>query len=100
MEAATFLKNKGTSVTVVARSAVPFANILGNEVGRRIKALFESKGISFRMNSQVHHFEGDEQGIKSIHLMNGEVLPAEVCVVGLGIGKTFLSLDENLFTKK
>lgn len=87
MEAAAFLKNKASSVTVVARSSVPFASILGDEVGKRIKALFESKGISFHMNSQVHHFEGEDegQGIKNIHLNTGQVLSAQVCVVGLGI---------------
>ena len=87
MEAASFLKNKANNVTVVGRSRVPFENILGNEIGSRIMALFESKGVVFHMNHEVERFQGnDEQEITGIHFKNSTaILPVDVCVVGIGI---------------
>ena len=37
MEVAAYLSDKATSVTVIGRSAIPFANVLGKEIGTLLK---------------------------------------------------------------
>lgn len=37
MELAAFLSGKATSVTVVGRSEIPFANVLGKDIGQLLK---------------------------------------------------------------
>jgi len=42
MELAAFLSGKATSVTVVGRSEIPFANVLGKDIGGLLKKVILS----------------------------------------------------------
>lgn len=83
MEAAAFCVNKVKSVTVVARGSVPFQPVLGEEVGARIKQLFEEKGVHFRLGLDITSFEGEGK-VTGVKLSDGEVLPADVVILGIG----------------
>lgn len=85
MEAAFSLKQLGIeSVTVVAPETVPFAAAFGERIGRRIQKLHESNGIDFRLGHTVERFAGDGR-IGNVHLDDGEVLDADLVVVGIGV---------------
>ncbi len=83
MEAAAFAVGKVKSVTVFGRSEVPFENILGQEVGARIAKLYETKGVKLVMKSNVEKFLGENGKLTHV-VVNGESVPADVCIVGLG----------------
>ncbi|XP_046386365.1 apoptosis-inducing factor 3 isoform X2 [Ischnura elegans] len=88
MEVASYLCDKASSVTVVGRGAVPFAASLGPQIGERLKRLLEGKNVHFVMNNSIKCFIGGEGGeenlLKEVELENGEKIPADVCILGLG----------------
>jgi len=84
MEAAAFCVNKVKSVVVVGRGSVPFEPVLGTAVGGRIKQLYEEKGVQFALGSDVDKFVGDGAKVTAVQLQNGNSLPADVVIVGIG----------------
>ena len=84
MEAAAFCAGKVASVTVIGRSEVPFENTLGKAVGKSIGNFFESKGVKVIGNANVEKFVGESNSLTGV-VLNGETIPADICIVGLGI---------------
>ena len=80
MEAASALAEREMDVTVVGRDALPFATLFGDRVGAAIRALHESKGVSFRLGATVDSVEPG-----AVLLGTGERLPADLVVAGLGV---------------
>lgn len=85
MEVAAALKPKAASVSLIGTSSVPFQNIMGQEIGEAIKRLFQSKGIVFYMNLSIAQFQGKDGHVSHVLLTDGHLLPADVCVLGLGV---------------
>lgn len=83
MEAAAYCVSKVNSVIVVGRGSVPFQPILGEKAGARILQLFEEKGVKFRMGCDVTSFVGESK-VNEVKLSTGEVLPADVVILGIG----------------
>ena len=84
MEVASSLNQQGLEVTIVASNAVPFEHVLGEKVGKLMQQLHESHGVKFKLNSKVSAFKGDGN-VESVELENGEVLSADMVVVGIGV---------------
>ncbi|CAG2118728.1 unnamed protein product, partial [Medioppia subpectinata] len=84
MEVAAFLNGKAKTIAVIGKSKYPFALTLGKEIGEQIKELYELKGIKFFTESGVKEFVGENNQLKQIVLTNGQTLPADICVVGIG----------------
>ncbi len=86
MEGASSLRQlrEDLPITVVSPSAVPFAAVLGEEVGRMLQVLHEENGIAFRLEEHVARFEG-EGAVAEVVLESGERLPADLVVVGIGV---------------
>ena len=100
MEVAASTVGKAKSVTVIGRSEVPFARVLGPEIGKailkveiKIARFFHKKiprfqmhidkGVRFIPNAKVEGFSGNDGNLTGV-IVNGETLPAEVCLVGAG----------------
>ncbi len=79
MEVAACLIQRRASVTVVAPSAVPLAQ-LGPQVGAFFLTTHEAKGVLFRMNAKVVAVDDD-----GLVLDGGERMDADVIVVGIGV---------------
>lgn len=84
LEGAMSLRKLGSEVDVVGQYSVPFSKILGEKVGRVIQSWHEKEGIRFHLGRQVSTIEGDES-VTAVLLDNGERLPADVVLLGLGI---------------
>lgn len=84
MESAAYCSPKVSRVTVIGRSAVPFLENLGTEVGARFQKYFESRGVSYRNNTNVVRFEGENNKLTQVVLDTGETIPADICIVGVG----------------
>ena len=80
MEAASALTDRKMQVTVVARDALPFVKQFGPRVASAIKALHTAKGVAFRPEA-----EAERIGPSSVHLADGEALPADLVVIGTGV---------------
>lgn len=84
MEVASSLNQQGLEVTIVTPNAVPFENVLGEQVGKLMMQIHESHGVKFKLESKATAFKGDGK-IDSVELENGDVLPADMVVVGIGV---------------
>ncbi|KAL3270802.1 hypothetical protein HHI36_021324 [Cryptolaemus montrouzieri] len=85
MEAAAYCLDKVNSVTIVARSKVPFKLALGEEVGFAFMKLFKAKGIVFRISNSITGIKDDGTGkVGSVELADGSTLKADVLILGIG----------------
>lgn len=77
-EVATTALAAGCRVTCVEYAAEPFAGAIGPVVGASTRAWWA--GIDLRTSTAVASVESD-----GVHLADGEVLPADVVVTGIGV---------------
>lgn len=80
LEAAAALRARNIEVHVVAPDTVPMENILGAQVGHFVRKLHEHHGVTFHLGTTA--ISMDE---RSVCLKSGEVLPADLVVVGIGV---------------
>ncbi|HLY26206.1 MAG TPA: FAD-dependent oxidoreductase [Aggregatilineales bacterium] len=83
--AASLAEGQNANVTVVGIEKVPFDRILGEQIGLMFQHLHEVHGVQFRLNSEVKQFTGKDGQVSGVELHNGETLPADVVVVGIGV---------------
>jgi NADPH-dependent 2,4-dienoyl-CoA reductase/sulfur reductase-like enzyme/nitrite reductase/ring-hydroxylating ferredoxin subunit len=98
LEVAASLRARNIEVDVVGREAVPMEKILGPDVGRFIRRLHERHGVKFHFGATVAWI--DEL---CVTLTNGEHLPADLVIVGIGVrpatllaGQAGLALDRGV----
>ena len=80
MEVASALAQRGMKVTVVGEMGLPFAPQFGERIGRAVLALFESKGVQFRLKAAVERVDAD-----AVLLETRERCPASLVVAGTGV---------------
>ena len=80
LEVAAALQDLGLEVHVVAPDEVPLAKILGLGIGAMVQALHQEKGVVFHLQQTAAAIEAD-----AVVLKNGERLPADLVVVGIGV---------------
>ncbi|UYV77206.1 AIFM3 [Cordylochernes scorpioides] len=86
MEVAASLVGGASMVQVVGRSSVPFANVFGSRIGEKVKEMFIKKGVTFYLETNIIQFAGDKTGnLIGVSLDCGVSIPADICVVGIGI---------------
>jgi len=85
MEVASCIAKKAKSIVVIGMEAVPFERVLGEQMGIHMQKLHEKNGICFRMKRVVKEFRGVDGKVTGVLMDNGEVLDADVCIVGAGI---------------
>lgn len=85
MEVASSLAAKAKSVSVVDLVLYPFQMTLGEKLGGFMQKLHESNGVKFHFETSVKEFIGENGQVKEAVLANGTVLPADVCVMGVGV---------------
>ncbi|WP_060483366.1 FAD-dependent oxidoreductase [Pseudomonas sp. NBRC 111119] len=84
LEAASALCEYGAQVHVVSRHDVPLAKQLGERIGKSIRALHQSKGVTFHGPADVVAIEGDEQA-QAVLLSTGERLATALVLLGTGV---------------
>ncbi|RZK46857.1 MAG: NAD(FAD)-dependent dehydrogenase, partial [Hymenobacter sp.] len=85
MEAASSLIAEGRAVRVIAQEKVPFARVLGPEIGAMFQQLHEEKGVKFEVEAEVTALLGDAGRVTGVRLQSGKTLPADVVVLGVGV---------------
>jgi NADPH-dependent 2,4-dienoyl-CoA reductase/sulfur reductase-like enzyme/nitrite reductase/ring-hydroxylating ferredoxin subunit len=84
LEVASGLREQQAEVTVVSPEEVPFTKQFGTEIGRMFKSLHEANGVKFLGGTQVARLEGSDN-VSAVVLDNGNRLPADVVIVGVGV---------------
>ena len=80
LEVAASLRARNIDVHVVGRETIPMERILGADVGKFIRKLHEEHGVTFHLGTTATSI--DE---RSVTLKNGENLPADFVVIGIGV---------------
>ncbi|HEV8647395.1 MAG TPA: FAD-dependent oxidoreductase [Burkholderiales bacterium] len=80
LEVAASLRARNLEVHVVGPDAVPLARVMGPALGAFIRKVHEEHGVLFHLGTRPRAI--DE---KSVTLENGERLPAELVVIGVGV---------------
>jgi NADPH-dependent 2,4-dienoyl-CoA reductase/sulfur reductase-like enzyme len=80
LEAAASLRARNLEVHVVGPEAVPLARIMGPELGAFIRKVHEEHGVLFHLGTRPRAIDAE-----SVTLENGERLPAELVVIGVGV---------------
>lgn len=84
MECTASLRQRGIAVTVATPEPIPFAKLFGDTVGRALRDVHANDGVAFRTERKVVRFEGDGQ-LEAAVLDDGERLPADLAIIGVGI---------------
>ena len=86
LEVAATARMRGCDVTVLEGAPAPLIRGLGAEMGQVIARIHEQNGVSVRCGVKVDGFvEGDSGTVAGIRLTDGDVVPADVVVVGVGV---------------
>jgi NADPH-dependent 2,4-dienoyl-CoA reductase/sulfur reductase-like enzyme/nitrite reductase/ring-hydroxylating ferredoxin subunit len=89
LEVAASLRIRGVHVDVVAPDAVPLGRILGPEIGGRVRAIHEAKGVAFHLGQTVVGIDG-----RAVALSGGRTLKADFVVAGIGVRPVTAVADE------
>ncbi|XP_062341672.1 apoptosis-inducing factor 3 [Osmerus eperlanus] len=85
MEVASYMIDKATSITVIGSSELPYQKTLGPEIGKITMMMLAEKKVMFYMNNMVVEVRGEEGKVKEVVLKSGNVIPADVLIVGIGV---------------
>uniref|UniRef100_A0A3Q2E428 Apoptosis inducing factor mitochondria associated 5 n=1 Tax=Cyprinodon variegatus TaxID=28743 RepID=A0A3Q2E428_CYPVA len=96
MEVASYMIDKASTITVVGSSEMPYQNTLGLEVGKITMMMLSEKGVRFFMNDHVTEIKGRNGKVKEIVLKSGNVIPADVLIVGISIPNSEYLQDTNI----
>ncbi|KAL0973147.1 hypothetical protein UPYG_G00199590 [Umbra pygmaea] len=85
MEAASYLADKATSVTMVGNGSYPFQRSLGPDIGKMTMQMLEEKKVKFYMNDEVIEIRGENGKVKEVILKSGAIVEADVVIAGIGV---------------
>lgn len=85
LEAAAVLAKFGKQVTVLEALDRVLARVAGEPLSRFYEAEHRAHGVEVRLNVKVECIEGVAGHISGVRLSDGEVLPCEMVIVGIGI---------------
>jgi len=85
LEVAATARQKGCNVTVLEGAPAPLVRGLGMEMGIAAASVHGRHGVDLRCGVQVQGMEGADGRVHGVRLANGELIPADVVVVGVGV---------------
>jgi 3-phenylpropionate/trans-cinnamate dioxygenase ferredoxin reductase subunit len=84
LEAAAVLSKLGKHVTVIEALDRVLARVAGEPLSRFFEAEHRAHGVDIRLNTKVEAIEGETR-VTGVLLAGGEVVPADMVIVGIGI---------------
>ncbi|WP_236794428.1 FAD-dependent oxidoreductase [Amycolatopsis sp. GM8] len=85
LEAAAVLGSAGKHVTVVEAQDRVLARVAGVQLARFYENEHRARGVGIRLGATVECLEGNDSRVAGVRLADGELLPCELVIVGIGI---------------
>jgi 3-phenylpropionate/trans-cinnamate dioxygenase ferredoxin reductase subunit len=85
LEMAAVLRKRGHHVTVLEAQDRVLARVAGEALSRFIEAEHRGHGVEIRLGAQLREFRGVNGAVTSVVLADGEELPADFVITGIGI---------------
>lgn len=85
LEAAAVLAKLGKTVTVLEALDRVLARVAGEALSRFYEAEHRAHGVDVRLSARVEHIEGEDGRVTGVRLAGGEIVPAGMVIVGIGI---------------
>ena len=85
LEVASAARQRGCEVTVLEGAPAPLIRGLGAEMGRAVAQVHADHDVEIRCGVQVAAIEGSDDAVTGVRLGTGEVVAADVVVVGVGV---------------
>lgn len=85
LEAAAVLRTAGKIITVVEAQDRVLARVAGERLSRVYEARHRAEGVDIRLNTQVDRLIGVEGRVAAVQLADGERLPAQLVIAGIGV---------------
>jgi 3-phenylpropionate/trans-cinnamate dioxygenase ferredoxin reductase subunit len=85
LEVAATARGYGNTVTVLGHEPVPLAAAVGERVGHVFAGLHREHGVDLRSSTDVEAILGDARGVTGVQTASGDVVPADVVVLGIGV---------------
>ncbi len=85
LEAAAAARAAGVEVTLLEAAALPLGHVLGPEIAPVFSDLHREHGVVVRTGVTVARLVGDDGQVSGVQLDDGEVVPCDVVLVGVGI---------------
>jgi NADPH-dependent 2,4-dienoyl-CoA reductase/sulfur reductase-like enzyme len=95
LEVAATARQKGCTVTVLEGAPAPLIRGLGTEMGLAAASVHSRNGVEVRCGVGVKAIEGDGHRVTGVRLADGELVPADVVVVGVGVAPVTDWLDDS-----
>jgi 3-phenylpropionate/trans-cinnamate dioxygenase ferredoxin reductase subunit len=80
LEVAAAARERGATVTVVGRAALPLQHVLGDQLAEVFARLHREHGVEFRFGAQVERITGD-----AVVLSGGESIAADEVLLAVGV---------------
>ncbi|MBN9144543.1 MULTISPECIES: NAD(P)/FAD-dependent oxidoreductase [unclassified Novosphingobium] len=84
LEAAAVLSKSGLRVTLLEALPRVLARVAGDELSAFYQAEHRAHGVDLRLDAVVEGLEGESR-VTGVRLADGEVIPADAVIVGIGI---------------
>ena len=85
LEAAAVLRKFGKTVTVLEALPRVLARVAGEPLSRFYEAEHRAHGVDVRLEAKLECFVGDGDAVTGVRMADGEVIPAQMVIVGIGI---------------
>jgi len=87
LEAAAVLAKAGKKVVLLEALDRVLARVAGEELSRFYEKEHRERGVDLRLGASIEALEGNDQ-VTGVRLAGGEVIPADLVIVGIGIVPT------------
>ncbi|MGZ4700146.1 MAG: NAD(P)/FAD-dependent oxidoreductase [Ilumatobacteraceae bacterium] len=95
LEVAATAAQSGCDVTVLEGAPAPLMRALGAEMGDIVARVHARHGVVVRCGVNVAGIEGEGRRVTGVRLGDGELVPADVVVVGIGVSPATEWLDSS-----
>ena len=85
LEAAATLCKLGKHVTVLETQDRVLARVAAEPLSRFYEAEHRARGVDVRLGANIERIQGADGRVSGVRLLNGETLPAQMVIVGIGI---------------
>ena len=85
LEVAAALTGKGKDVTVLETCDRVLARVAGEALSRFYEAEHRARGVDLRLGARVDAITTHDGRVTGVRLSDGEVVPADMVVVGIGL---------------